>query len=119
MEYAGEKRNPAAVIVFTFVTCGIYALVWIYKFARDMKVYLDREDINPGLDLLLCIICFPFIIYWSYKYGKLLTEAQEKAALPLEDNSLLYLILAMCGLFVVVMAIMQDSVNRVWSKVPA
>ncbi len=116
MEFRGEERNPAAVIVFSFITCGIYVLVWIYKFTKEVKTYLENDEINPGLELLLCIICFPYIVYWSYKYGKLMMDAQNKASLPADDNSLLYLILAILGLFIVNMAILQDSINQVWRK---
>gem|GEM_PF-222478 len=114
MAYRGEERHPAAVIIFAFITCGIYGLVWIYKFSRDLKMYLEDENINAGLDLFLCIICFPYLIYWSYKYGRLLMEAQKKAGLPAEDNSVLHLVLALLGLFVVNMPIMQDALNKIW-----
>lgn len=59
----GKVKNPAAVIIFSIITCGIYSLVWIYSFAKDLKNYLGKGDVNPGLDLLLCIICFPYMFY--------------------------------------------------------
>ena len=46
-----EVRSPAAVIVFTLITCGIYGLVWIFKFSKEIKNYLNKEEINPGLEL--------------------------------------------------------------------
>ena len=116
MDDKGIIRSPAAVIVFTIITCGIYALVWIYKFAKEIKTFLDEENISPGMELFLCIICYPYLIYWSYKYGKLIMEVQQRALLPVEDNSILYLVLAFFGLFIVDMAIMQDSVNKIWRK---
>ncbi len=113
----GTERNPAAVIVFTIITCGIYAMVWIYKFASELKEYLGNEEISPGLELFLCIICFPYLIYWSYKYGKYINDAERMTDIQSgEDDSILYLILAVFGLFIVNMAIMQDKMNAIWAK---
>jgi len=113
----GKFRSPAAVIIFTIITCGIYGLIWMYNFAKELKIYLEKEDLNPGLDLFLSIICVPYIIYWSYKYGKVIYEAQQKAGIsPADDNSILYLILTILGLFIVNMAIMQSSANKIWTK---
>lgn len=116
MEPKGTLRSPALVIIFSIITCGIYALVWIYMFANELKQYLEKPEINPGLDLILCIICFPYLYYWAYKYGQLIKEAQKKANIEVEDNSVLYVIIAVLGFFIVDMAIMQSSVNKVWSK---
>ncbi|MCU0848599.1 MAG: DUF4234 domain-containing protein [Spirochaetes bacterium] len=112
----GEIRNPAAVIIFSIITCGIYALVWIYKFSREIKDYLGREDLNPGTDLILSMICFPYLIYWSYKYGLLIMDAQKKAGKQPSDDTVLYLIVAIFGLFIVDMAIMQSKMNEIWEQ---
>jgi hypothetical protein len=111
-----EVRSPAAVIIFTMITCGIYGLVWVFKFSREIKNYLNKEEVNPGLEVLLCLVCFPYAIYWSYKFGKLMMEAQQKAGLTVEDNSILYLVLACFGLIIINMAIMQESANKIWEK---
>ncbi len=114
MRQKGEERHPAAVIIFSMITCGIYLLVWIYKFSKEMKNYLEKDDISPGLEVFLCILCFMYIIYWSYKYGQLLKEAQQAAGLPAEDNAVLFLVLALLGLPIVNAAIMQDAANKIW-----
>ncbi|MBU1075836.1 MAG: DUF4234 domain-containing protein [Spirochaetes bacterium] len=116
MSEKGEVRSPAAVIIFTIITCGIYALIWIYKISKELKLYLNKEDINPAVELILCIVCFPYSIYWVYKYGQLITEAQKKDKIDVEDNALLYLILAIFGFFIVDMAIMQASMNKLWGS---
>ncbi|HNU90762.1 MAG TPA: DUF4234 domain-containing protein [Spirochaetota bacterium] len=109
-------RSPAAVIVFSVISCGIYALYWIYRFASELKDFTDRDDINPGLDLLLCILCFPYVVYWSYKYGMVLDEALEKTGQKPDGNAVLYLVLAVFGLFIISMAIMQATANRLQGK---
>lgn len=112
----GKTRPVAEVVIFSIITCGIYSLYWIYKFAEELKFFLGDEDIKPGLELFLSIICFPYFYYWVYKYGKKLAEAQRRVGLPVEDNSVLYIILAIFGLFIVDIAIMQSSANKVWAQ---
>lgn len=111
----GKVRGVAEVIIFSVITCGIYSLYWLYKFAEELKFFLGDESIKPGIDLLLCIVCFPYAIYWFYKYGKLLSEAQRRAGLPAEDNSVLFIILSIFGLSIINIAIMQSSANKIWS----
>ncbi len=112
----GITRAPALVVVFSIITCGIYYLYWVYKSAEELKFYLQDNQLSPGVDLLLSIICFPYAIYWMYKYGKVLTEAQKKAGLPAEDNSILYVILSFFGLAIVSAAIMQAEMNKIWAQ---
>ncbi|MBN2557605.1 MAG: DUF4234 domain-containing protein [Clostridia bacterium] len=109
-----NKRSVAEVIILTLVTCGIYGLYWIYAFSNDIKTYLDDETINPGLELLLCIVtCGIYTIYWMYKFGKLICTCQEKAGVQVEDNSIIYLILAVFGLGIVNFGLMQNAMNIV------
>ena len=116
MSQKGEVRSPAAVIVLSFVTCGIYALVWTYNVTNEIKNYLVKEDINPGLDVLLCIVCFPYYIYWLYKVAKLIAEMQAKAGLPVQDDSTLYIVLAVFGVGFVCPAMIQTKLNEIWAK---
>ncbi|WP_425447569.1 DUF4234 domain-containing protein [Dethiothermospora halolimnae] len=111
-----EQRSVASVIIFTVITCGIYGLYWIYVTSRDLKDYLGDPEINPGLDLFLCIICFPYTIYWAYKIGKLIVRAQRTSGIMEEDNSILYLLLSIFGLQIVAFAIMQSNLNKIWAR---
>lgn len=112
-----KKRSIAEVIILSLITCGIYYLYWIYAFSNDIKTYLDDETINPGLEVLLSIVtCGFYTIYWMYKYGKLLTTSQEKAGVAIEDNAVLYLVLAILGLGIVCEGLMQNSLNLIVDK---
>ncbi|HSV97651.1 MAG TPA: DUF4234 domain-containing protein [Spirochaetota bacterium] len=116
MDEHATVRSPAAVIVFSVITCGIYALYWIYTFAKELRDLTGRTDLNAGLDLLLCIVCFPYVVYWSYKYGMVLDEALAKAERKPDENAILYLVLSVFGLFIVTMAIMQSTANRIQGR---
>lgn len=114
--YKGKTRSVLEVVIYSFITCGIYSFYWVYKFAQELKFYLDDPECNPGLDLFLSIICFPYFFYWFYKYNKKLNAAQERAGLPVEDNTVLNVILAIFGLWIVSIAIMQNTANRIWEQ---
>ena len=117
MPHTGTIRHPAAVIVFTILTCGIYGLYWIYKFASEMKALIGKEEINPGLEVFLCIICFPYVFYWAYRYGEFMKIAQQNAGLTVDnDLPVVYLIIAVFGFFIVDMAIMQSKLNDIYAK---
>lgn len=83
----------------------------------DLKIFMNDESSDPGIDLLLCIFCFPYQLYWFYKYGKIMAEANARVGLPREDNSVLYLIMGFFGLHFVNAAIMQSNLNRIWDVV--
>ena len=109
-----QKRGIAEVIILSLVTCGIYAMYWIYAMSNDIKTYLDDETINPGLELLLTVVtCGIYGIYWYYKFGKLINTCQEKANINIEDNSTVYIILAVFGLSIVNVGLMQNAMNLV------
>jgi uncharacterized membrane protein YidH (DUF202 family) len=111
-------RSPAAVIVLSIVTCGIYMLYWIYRFSVEMQDHLDRHEMSPALELFLCIVCCPYIIYWAYKYGDYIKQAEAKANLPVEnDFPIVCLLLAVFGFFIIDMAIMQSKMNAIYQKI--
>lgn len=110
-------RNPILVLVFSIITCGIYFLYWIYATSNDIKNYLNDSNINPVLELLISIICFPYMFYWFYKYAKLVSTVQQTAGIEQpEDNSVLCVILPFLGLSVVSALIIQSGLNKAWEK---
>ncbi len=49
-----KVRSPAAVIIFSIITLGIYAIYWYYQIGREMKEYND-SGLGPVANLLLAI----------------------------------------------------------------
>lgn len=110
-----NKRNPVLVLIFSIITCGIYQFYWIYQVSDSLRPYNRNDSMAPGLELLLCFICFPYLFYWYYKYGRIIFEAQKEIGMIYpEDNSVLYLILSIVGLCFVGSCIMQASLNKIW-----
>lgn len=110
-------RNPVAVILFSFITCGLYFFYWIYVISDELRYYNDVDSVSPGLEVLLSIICLPYVLYWFYKYSRLIYIAQHEAGIEYpEDNSILHVILAICGLGCIAAGIMQISINKIWRQ---
>jgi hypothetical protein len=111
----GEKRDPIMVIVFTLITCGFYGIWWWYTMITEVKSALNREDINPGTELLLMFVtCGIYLIYLHYKYPQLFLEMQDRAGVPRNDISTICLILPFVGLGVVSLFLMQQELNKIW-----
>ncbi len=116
----GEKRDPILVLVLTLVTCGIYGIYWWYVSMTEIKNSLGREDINPAIELLLGFVtCGIYFIYLHYKYPQLLLEMQDRVRLPRNDISLISLLLAVFGLGLVSVFIMQTEMNKIWDAAGA
>jgi hypothetical protein len=114
----GEKREPIMVIVYGLLTCGIYLYYWIYQTSTEIKNALGgREDINPTMDIVLTIFtCGLYFIYLCYKYPQLLLELQDRTSQPRNDISTISIILALCGVGIVSLFMIQTELNKVWDS---
>lgn len=112
----GEKKDPIMVIVFGFLTCGIYLYFWIYQTSTDIKNALGgREDINPTMDIVLTLVtCGLYFIYLLYRYPQLLLELQDRTRQPRNDISTISIILGVVGLGIVSLFMIQTELNKVW-----
>lgn len=103
------------VLVFSVITCGLYFFYWIYQTSDSLRPFNRTDSLTPALELLISILCPPYIIYWYYKYGRIIFEAQNELGMEYpEDNSILYLILSLIGVGLIGSVIMQASLNKMW-----
>jgi hypothetical protein len=112
----GETRDPLMVVLFGFLTCGIYMWFWLYTTSTELKNALGREDINPTMDVVLSIVtCGFYFIYLLYKYPQLMLEMQDRVGKPRNDISMTSLLLGIFGLGIVSVAIIQSELNAIWA----
>lgn len=50
-----KVRSPAAVVLLTIVTFGIYSFYWVYQIGREMKEHND-SGLGPKVNLLLAVL---------------------------------------------------------------
>ena len=111
----GQNRSVVLLILFTFITCGIYHIYWMYAVTSEVNDYLQDNDTTGGMVILYSIItCGIYTFYWYYKMGKRLALCQERAGMRASDDSVLLLILPIFGLAIVSSAIIQSNLNNVW-----
>src|SRR5437660_947446 len=51
----GKVRNPAAVIIFSIITLGIYFLYWTYQVFRELKDHTG-EGVGGVIGLVIGIV---------------------------------------------------------------
>lgn len=108
-----KERSIVTSIILSIVTCGIYGIIWFIGITDDVATINDDKDFSGGKAFLFSLLtCGIYNIYWSYKIGKSISEAKAKNGIPSSDNSVLYLILSICGLGIVTYCLAQDELNR-------
>lgn len=114
----GEDRGVGMAVVLTFLTCGIYGLVLLYKIGDELNRHQDRNRINPGVDLLLTLCtCGLWSFVIMYKYPAALREIAQAESRPVVDITVPCLLLSLLGGFpgwLAAIAILQSEVNKHW-----
>ncbi len=118
----GTPREPALVLVFSIITCGLYYFYFIYKVSEEIQDFQGRSEYSPAVEVLLTIVTFTiWNYYWDYRVGKRMAEMAASVGLPATDNSVLYVILNLlgagpfAGVGLINTLIQQDMLNRIWA----
>lgn len=109
-----KQRNIALCIIFSIITCGIYALYWFVCITNDANLESGQSDATSGgLALVLTIVTFGIYgWFWAYKMGEKIDIIKSKNGQPSGNSSILFLLLQLFGLGIVAYAIMQDTINK-------
>ncbi len=111
--------DVAMCIIFSIITCGIYALVWAHHRFRIVNAWLGREEYNFwkwfGLSIITCGI---YNLYIEYKFAGSIQEIQRNNGFALSENlPMMAILLGLFGLSIVTHSIEQAEINR-WYAVP-
>lgn len=107
-----QERNIALAIVFSIITCGIYALYWMIKINDDTIIASGEEGTSGGVVVLLTIVtCGIYGWYWIYKVGQRVDIIQNQMGKPASSNAVLYIILQIFGLGIINYALIQSELN--------
>ncbi|CAD0001929.1 DUF4234 domain-containing protein [Flavobacterium chungangense] len=107
------KVDPIMVLVFGFLTCGLYLIYWNIKVAEVFNTVAKREVISQPI-AIFAGCCMPINIYFYYLAGKeALPKVYEQTGELQKDQSTLLILL---GFFFPIAAamIVQGDINRLY-----
>ena len=110
-----QARNIVLYVVLSLITCGIFSLVWMYLLVEDLNKASDNPSAPNGIMVILfnILTCGIYGYYWYWKAGEAVNRVREKRGEAKDSNtSILYLILAIVGLAIVNMVLIQDELNK-------
>ena len=105
-----KERNIVIAIILSLITCGIYFIYWMIK-VNDEVLELSGKKGSSGLVVfILHLVTFGIYgFYWAYKMGECVDKMKD---VQNGYTSILYLVLAILGLNVVDVALIQDAINN-------
>ena len=110
-----NKRNTAKCILLSIITLGIYGIYWLYLLVKNIRSIQKNTASCTGE--MLCLIFVPFYsLYWWYTRGEKVKQEFSQHNYSSTGNGIVYLILAIFGLSIVSMAIMQSDFNSLKSE---
>ena len=104
-----KKRGIATSIILSFVTCGIYFIIWIVQLISEVIKFRDQND-DGLLEILLSIFVLPVGIYLAEQK---FAEGCRAYGIPHDDRTVVYLLLSLFGLGIVAIALMQEEANKI------
>jgi hypothetical protein len=107
----GTKMNIGTLVLLCLFTFGVYPIIWYYKTMKYLRRFSDENPNDVTVELLLCIFIPFYIIYWHYKYSKILYNEMTASGMRTEDFSSTHLIFA---IFIGIVAIIleQSRINE-------
>lgn len=110
--------NIALDIILSIITCGIYWFFWQARQMRALNHLLKEQRFSFVLWFFVSIItCFLFNIYYEYIMAQAIVEIQKRdGRAPSNELPILSLILCLFGLHVIVDAIQQNELNKIFEK---
>ncbi|MBN9284678.1 MAG: DUF4234 domain-containing protein [Flavobacterium sp.] len=107
------KVDPIMVLVFGFLTCGLYLIYWNIKVAEVLNAVAGKQIISQPV-AIFSGCCMPVNLYYYYIAGKEgLPKVYEKIGEPNKDQSVLLLVLGFIFPMVAAM-IVQGDINKLY-----
>lgn len=104
------KKNILTSIVISILTMGLYAIYWEYLTVKNIRAM--KKDDAYLIEEYLCVMFVPFYsIYWWYTRGRYATAELTARGYAVTGNETVYLVLAIFGLNIVSLAILQKNLN--------
>ena len=111
-------RSTVLGIIFSILTCGIYALYWQYKQMETLNSWLHRKDYSFWLWFFLSMVtCGIFGIYYEYKMANGINEIQENNGWRVLDSlGVICILVSIFGFGIASLAIQQAEINKFYGE---
>ncbi len=107
------KVDPIMVLLFGFITCGLYLIYWNMKTAEVLNAVNNKEVISPAIALLTGCCGLNLFFFWlAGREG--LPKVYEVTNQPQKDDSVMLLILGFFFPMVAAM-IVQTEINKLYN----
>ena len=108
-----QRRNIAACIILSIVTCGIYGIYWFIVLTDDTNQISGQTNATSGgMSFLYTILtCAIYYFYWLYKMGETIDMAKRNRGLWSGNTGIVYMLLGFFGLGIVSYALLQNELN--------
>jgi len=108
-----QNRSIVTSIILSLVTCGLYGIYWLITLQDDSNLVSDDNSTSGVTVFLLTLVtCGIYGFFWEYKMGQRLFQAGQKYGKQISDNSIVYILLHVCGLSIVNYCLMQSDLNK-------
>ncbi|MCC9017617.1 DUF4234 domain-containing protein [Flavobacterium lipolyticum] len=107
------KVDPIMVLLFSFLTCGLYLIYWNIKVSEVFNAVAGKEVVSQPV-AIFAGCCMPVNIYFYYLAGKeALPKVYQRTGELQKDQSTLLIVL---GFFFPMAAamIVQGDINRLY-----
>ena len=110
----GEVRNPVTVLILVYVTCGFYAIYWLYLLMGELNAGLGREEFPIVKELVLTFVtCGIWGLWLQWRIANAVVELQKAWGVEPEMEATILFVLN----FVYVGPLfIQKSVNNAWEN---
>ena len=109
-----EYIDIAKHIFLTFITYGIWQLVWIYCVTRNLNHVQTVDSRRPARELLLCMFLPFYYPYWLYKTAEGVEDYGKEKGKAFKIDFLCILFAFICPLFATVL--IQNKFNVIAGK---
>jgi hypothetical protein len=107
------ERSIVLYIILSLLTCGLFAIYWFIVVAGDIRTLRGTSDPNGILDFIIGVLtCGIYTYVCYYRYSKYIVEIQQKMGRPVNDVSVLAVILAIF-VSLVSLALIQNEINNI------
>lgn len=109
-QFGITPRSIPLCVIFSIITCGIYAIYWMIKLNDEVNVLSGEPNATSGgiVFLLTIITCGIYGLYWLYKMGERCDGIKGMNG----NSGILYLILGIVGFSIISYCLMQDTLNK-------